>query len=91
MPSPRVYITVSRSGQIFSPCSQRSSAVLAITVTSRPPIRGAAMQQALEETGPADAAGEDGERARGHGATLPHGAQVVQTGRAEARTYQNLS
>ena len=34
MPSPRVYITVSRSGQTLSPCSQMSSAVLATTVTS---------------------------------------------------------
>src|SRR5690349_13649116 len=36
MPPPRVYITVSRSGQILSPCIHRSSAVLATTVTSSP-------------------------------------------------------
>ena len=34
MPSPRVYITVSRSGQTLSPWIHRSSAVLAMTVTS---------------------------------------------------------
>ena len=34
MPSPRVYITVSRSGHTLSPCIQMSSAVLATTVTS---------------------------------------------------------
>ena len=33
MPSPRVYITVSRSGHTLSPCTQMSSAVLATTVT----------------------------------------------------------
>src|SRR4051795_9093413 len=33
MPPPRVYITVSRSGQTLSPCTQMSSAVLAITLT----------------------------------------------------------
>src|SRR5688500_2038730 len=34
MPSPRVYITVSRSGQTLSPWIHQSSAVLATTVTS---------------------------------------------------------
>src|SRR5665811_653280 len=34
IPPPRVYITVSRSGHTLRPCSQMSSAVLAITVTS---------------------------------------------------------
>ena len=32
IPPPRVYITVSRSGQTFRPCSQMSSAVFPITV-----------------------------------------------------------
>jgi hypothetical protein len=37
MPSPRVYITVSRSGQTFSPWIHQSSAVLATTVTTVSP------------------------------------------------------
>ena len=52
---------------------------------------GGRPEQTLEESGPPDAAGQDGERARGHGATLPHGPEVVQTGRTGGRSYQNRS
>src|SRR5687768_14204340 len=38
MPSPRVYMTVSRSGQILRPCSHKSSAVLPTTVTTSGPV-----------------------------------------------------
>ena len=65
MPSPRVYITVSRSGHTLSPCTQMSSAVLATTVTEV--ARAGALdeaQQSLQEARPADAAGEHGD-ARG--------------------------
>ena len=69
MPSPRVYITVSRSGQIFSPCTHQSSPVLAITVTSASratPGQAAgrdAVQESLEEPRTAHAAGEHGDAA----------------------------
>ena len=69
MPSPRVYITVSRSGQTLRPWIHQSSAVLATTVTSvsaDPPGDDAgaeAVEESLEEAGPADAAGEDGDTA----------------------------
>ena len=66
MPSPRVYITVSRSGQTLSPCTQMSSAVLATTVTAGGPHRCARQaQDALQEPGAADASGEDGDALEG--------------------------
>ncbi len=64
-------MTVSRSGQIFSPCTHQSSPVLAITVTSAsaatPGSRPArdAVQQSLQEPGTAHAAGEHGDAADG--------------------------
>ena len=67
MPSPSVYITVSRSGQTLSPCTHRSSAVLAMTVISASAatpgsaVGGDAVPEPLEELGAAHAAGEDGE------------------------------
>ena len=65
MPPPRVYITVSRSGQTLSPWTQMSSAVLAITVTRvSAPVRSTRRSSALEEPGAADASGEHGD-ARG--------------------------
>ena len=76
MPSPRVYITVSRSGQTFSPCTHRSSAVLATTVT---PASGAApgsepgaegVQEPLEEPRAADPAGQHRDLTHGH--SLPY-------------------
>ncbi len=56
MPPPRVYITVSRSGQTRRPCTQMSSPVLPMTVIS---ASGRAGLQAAQEAGAADAAGED--------------------------------
>ena len=63
MPSPRVYITVSRSGQTLSPCTQMSSPVLATTRDLGCSLAGALdqPQQALQEAGAADAAGEHGD------------------------------
>ena len=62
MPSPSVYITVSRSGHTLSPCTQMSSAVLATTVTEVGAQRRRSAldeaQQSLQEPRPADAAGE---------------------------------
>src|SRR4051794_28192747 len=46
MPPPSVYMTVSRSGQIFSPCIQMSSAVFATTVISAAPPAGAPVRSA---------------------------------------------
>ncbi len=69
IPSPRVYITVSRSGQTFSPWIHQSSAVLATTVTSvsaDPPGTSAgaqAVEEALDEPGPAHTSREDGDMA----------------------------
>ena len=38
-PPPRVYMTLSRSGQIFNPCNHRSSPTLTTAVTSAPTSR----------------------------------------------------
>ena len=62
MPPPRVYITVSRSGQTRSPNRVMSSPVLPMTVTWSSPARsGVAVEvgaQAAQEPGAADAAGQ---------------------------------
>ena len=53
MPSPRVYITVSRSGQTLSPCTQMSSAVLAITVTRvSAPVRSTSRSRPCRKRAP---------------------------------------
>ena len=53
MPSPRVYITVSRSGQTLSPCTQMSSAVLATTVTRvSAPVRSTSRSRPCRKRAP---------------------------------------
>ena len=73
MPSPRVYITVSRSGQTLRPWIHQSSAVLATTVTSAsggPPGTSSgreAVEEALQEPRAAHPAGQHGDAAQGSG------------------------
>ena len=70
MPSPSVYMTVSRSGQTFRPCTQMSSAVLATTVTSASrrdtgqEALADAVQEPLEELRAAHPAGQHGDPAQ---------------------------
>ena len=72
-------MTVSRSGQTLSPCTQKSSAVLATTVTSASaatPGRRArrdAVEEPLQEARAAHAAGEHRDAAHGAYLCAPSG------------------
>ena len=75
MPPPRVYITVSRSGQTRRPNRVMSSAVFPITVIS---ASGTGRQQAAEEGGATDATGK---HCQSHGKSLHESSKQRTTAR----------